>query len=494
MLQETFNLTLKNYDKIKSLICDDCLSKLREADLFKKQVQASEEALLKIVDEQPQKKEDETSFKWECAEVDDYEFDDRLDDSTDDNFVWDVSDTAEKEKGQIYVIKLEPKKENEKNCGGKLKIEKNPAKPTAVRKARDKMEIRKVTKRKKQRTAVNERISKEKQRLHVRDIAPVSETQIASRENSLNLVLNSNMCLFKSLKTKFGCFQCKESFMTMPELREHSKTHSDVRNLKIRFNLLKGLSYKSVDVSGLTCNLCSSNCDGLEGLRSHLIDTHSIKFKEGGHHFLIPFNLESDFKCVLCSDKFNTFSRLAIHMNTHYAHNVCEICGVSYINRLSLRMHVSSVHKEKKCSQCSATFSTHYMKVKHMKKAHNVGSYKRYCLLCDKTFRYTYLLMEHKIKEHGAKRQISNCPDCGKTFLSPQNMKVHIRSVHIKERNYPCTVCGMRFFTKCDQKRHEMTHDDVKSFSCSYCDGKFKTKDSWRRHLKRQHEHMYEVQ
>jgi hypothetical protein len=301
------------------------------------------------------------------------------------------------------------------------------------------------------------------------------------------------MCLFKSLKTKYGCFHCKESYMTMPELREHNKTHSNVKNLKVRFNLLKGLSYKCVDISNLECNICEEKCDDLVVLRSHLEEKHNVEFKDG-NHFLIPFKLNDGIKCLLCKQDFNTFTRLAIHMNSHYAHNVCEICGVSYINRLSLRMHVSSVHKEKKCSQCSATFTTHYSKVKHMKKAHNLGMYKRYCLLCDKTFRYTYLLIEHRIQEHGVKRQNCNCPQCGKNFLSAQNLKVHIRAVHIKERNYPCTVCGMRFFTKCDQKRHERTHEDVRSFSCSYCEGRFKTKDSWRRHLKRQHSHLYEVQ
>ncbi|CAH0756692.1 unnamed protein product [Diatraea saccharalis] len=424
--------------------------------------------------------------------------------------MWDFEDKARKEKGQIFVVKLEPQDDKKKEEAKLEKIFKNPPKIRVVT-GRDKIKKRNINKEikpgKEQQSkgifflfslrvffmplyTIRMKLNwiSGKQRLHTRNVTPESEAQIASRENSLNLILNSNMCLFKSLKTKFGCFHCKESFMTMPELREHSKTHSDVKNLKIRFKLLKGLSYKSVEISGLACNLCSFSCDDLNGLRSHLMDKHSIEFN-GSEHFLIPYNLENGFKCVSCADIFNTFSRLAIHMNTHYTHNVCEICGVSYINRLSLRMHVSSVHTEKKCSHCPATFSTHNMKVKHMKKAHNVGSYKRYCLLCNKTFRYTYLLVEHRIKEHGAKRQICDCPECGKTFLSPHNMKVHIRSVHIKERNYPCAVCGMRFFTKCDQKRHEMTHDDVKSFSCSHCEGKFKTKDSWRRHLKRQHGH-----
>lgn len=273
-------------------------------------------------------------------------------------------------------------------------------------------------------------------------------------------------------------------------MREHSTTHTNSAFLKHRISKWRGLSYKNSDISNLKCIKCSAYIQDLTQLMIHLTEKHNIIFN-GTNNFLIPYKLSDENQCVLCDLNFNTFLRLSIHMNTHYTNNVCEICGHSFINRLSLRMHMQSMHKEKKCQHCPAKFLTDSSKVAHLKKVHNVFNKKRYCNLCDKTFPYTYLLVKHKIEEHGAKKTIINCPDCGKTFFREANLNVHVRSVHIRERNYPCIVCGSRFFTKCDQKRHENTHNDIRTFSCSYCGAKLKSKDSWRRHMKRQHGHAF---
>lgn len=254
---------------------------------------------------------------------------------------------------------------------------------------------------------------------------------------------------------------------------------------------LRGLSYKNAEITDLKCTLCSENCLDLQILTEHLKKEHEIPF-HGTEHYLVPYKLQDGYQCVLCELKFNSYLRLSVHMNSHYTNNVCESCGISFINRIGLRAHVQSQHKEKKCSRCPAIFMTVSAKSKHLRQIHGIRNTKRYCNICNKTFKYTYMLNEHKIEEHGVKRPaVSSCVECGKTFLSPLNLKTHMRSVHIKERNYPCTKCGMRFFTTCDQKRHERTHEDVRSFCCSYCDAKFKSKDSWRRHLKRQHGHVF---
>ncbi|XP_048003692.1 zinc finger protein 596-like [Leguminivora glycinivorella] len=306
------------------------------------------------------------------------------------------------------------------------------------------------------------------------------------KENSLKLVFNSNLCLFKSLKTKFGCFVCKDSFLNIKDLREHSKKHSNAEVIKTKFNRLRGMSYQNADISNLECTKCGQTFLNLTDLKKHLIENHEIKFGDA-EHFLIPYNLQDSFQCVLCSEKFNTYMRLSVHMNNHYSNNVCEICGNSYINRISLRIHLQTRHKEKKCSLCSDIFLSSYARVRHMRTHHNSSMSKRYCLVCGKTFLYTYQLVEHKILEHGAKRQLNKCSLCPKTFLNLQNLKIHIRSVHVRERNFPCNACEMRFFTKFDQKRHEKTHLDEKTYVCGICDSKFKGKDSLRRHLKRQH-------
>lgn len=283
---------------------------------------------------------------------------------------------------------------------------------------------------------------------------------------------------------------CKMAFVDVSKLREHSLTHTNAALLAYRVNKLRGLSFKNADISQLKCKKCSQDISDLPELISHLRNNHDILFT-GINHFLIPYKLIDKNQCALCDLKFNSFLRLSIHMNSHYRNNVCEVCGLSFINRISLRTHVQSMHKEKQCSQCPAKFLTITSKVKHLKKVHNYYNSKRHCNLCDKTFRYTYMLDNHKIEEHGSKKTIVKCNECAKTFFNEANLRIHVRSVHIKERNYQCEICGTRFFTKTDQKRHERTHNDVRSFCCSYCESKFKSNDSRRRHMKRQHGHVF---
>ncbi|KAJ8704004.1 hypothetical protein PYW07_013298 [Mythimna separata] len=310
-------------------------------------------------------------------------------------------------------------------------------------------------------------------------------------EDTMKLVENSNLCLFRSLRNKFGCNFCKMTYPEFSQLKEHSFTHKNPKLLDLK--RLRGLSCKNADISDLKCNLCSEKCANLEYLQDHLKKEHDISF-HGTEHYLVPYKFQDGYQCVICNLKFNTYMRLSVHMNSHYTYNVCETCGLSFINRSGLRTHVQAMHKEKKCSRCPAIFLTNSSKIKHLKQVHGIRPSKRsICNICNKTFKYTYILDEHKILEHGFKRPaVSTCEECGKTFLTPLKLKTHVRSVHIKERKYPCAKCDMRFFTTCDRRRHERTHEDVRSFCCSYCDAKFKSKDSWRRHLKRQHGHVFQ--
>ncbi|XP_026313945.1 zinc finger protein 14-like [Hyposmocoma kahamanoa] len=474
LLFETFSLTISYLEDENRLICEECIEKLRAAAAFRKQVEDTEESICNISrglqqESVPQPKSD---FK-ELEETSEHDSD-FIDHLVDEEFTW-QDDQMANDEGNLIIIKLEhediqlqPDNIKERN---KLfiNVDDNNKEDITERKARSKKDILQEPKKIKRQ---------------------IPQSQINRKQNSLKLINNANLCLFDSLKTRFKCFYCKNSYLNITELRNHTTLHSDPKYLKMCINRLQGMSFKNVDISNLTCKLCSSKLNNLDDLQNHLTQTHNIEFS-GSDHMLIPYKLEEGFRCVLCKENFNTYYRLSIHMNSHYSNHVCEICGASYINRLSLRVHVHSIHKEKKCSVCNLTFSNNYSKIKHMRKVHNRSEAKRYCLLCNKTFRYTYLLNEHKIQEHGMKRQLSVCQECGKSFLSAVNLRTHMRAVHLKERNHPCQFCGMSFFTSCDQRRHERTHQDVRLFSCTNCEGRFKSKDSLRRHLKRQHAQLF---
>ncbi|XP_063371243.1 zinc finger protein 454-like [Cydia amplana] len=461
LLLKTYNVNVPQ-DIRNSKICEHCATELRAAAEFKVKVIKSINYLASA------------DLKVENDDCDD--FDDKI------SVEFDEEPQPVENTGQIYVIKLNSK--NSFYDDNKTSV----ADDTEVVGFNEDDEIDE-TSLAQETSLLKERTDKGYPSSAQQNLKqPESQNHKDLKDNSLTLVFNSNLCLFKSLKTKFGCFVCKEAFLNINDLRQHSKIHSNAEAIKAKFNRLRGMSYQNADISNLECIKCGAACLDLTGLKKHLIENHEIKFGDA-EHFLIPYKLEDSFECVLCSEKFNTYMRLSIHMNNHYSNNVCEICGNSYINRMSLRIHLQTRHREKKCSLCSDTFLTSYARVRHMRTHHNSSMSKRYCLICGKTFLYTYQLIEHKILEHGAKRQLSKCSLCPKTFPNTQNLKIHIRSVHVRERNFPCHACEMRFFTKFDQKRHERTHLDEKSYVCGICESKFKGKDSLRRHLKRQHGH-----
>ncbi|XP_047541828.1 zinc finger protein 62-like [Vanessa atalanta] len=450
LIKDTFDI---NITSEINKICNQCIRKLKEASEFKRVIQRTQDELLKICKDkqETQNMDTDTTKRDVCAM------------STN---LWDV----------------------DKKSKGPIKDTQYPIHSMIAFQIKSDLTGEKYIKDKCTNIQENVKNNGDKITILPTDVTNRTKIHRATREDSLKLLKYSNICLFKSLKTKFQCYSCKETFFNMSDLRSHTKIHSNTNDRGSKINL-KGYSSKNADISSLSCNLCYQACNDLSVLKQHLINKHSIEFASAEHMF-VPFKLENGFKCVTCGEDFNSFVRLSTHMNKHSTNNVCEKCGTFFINRLSLRAHLQSVHREKKCTMCLAKFEKNYTKVKHMRIVHNVGAIRRYCTICGKDFKHSYKLLEHKIKEHGAQRLTSNCKECGKTFLSPQNLKIHIRSVHVKERNYQCNVCGMRFFTKADEKRHGRKHEDVKMFSCSYCEGKFKSKDSWRRHLKRIHDKL----
>ena len=52
--------------------------------------------------------------------------------------------------------------------------------------------------------------------------------------------------------------------------------------------------------------------------------------------------------------------------------------------------------------------------------------------------------------------------------------QLHIKSIHTKENEYKCDVCGKVFFRRCNFLQYlKAVHDKIKSFVCNECDKTF---------------------
>ncbi len=54
-------------------------------------------------------------------------------------------------------------------------------------------------------------------------------------------------------------------------------------------------------------------------------------------------------------------------------------------------------------------------------------------------------------------RKIHRCPysECDKEYDGSTNLKIHIRSVHTKERPFTCSICQKAFSARGNQVKHE---------------------------------------
>lgn len=309
------------------------------------------------------------------------------------------------------------------------------------------------------------------------------------RENSLKLIANSTLCVFQWNKSRYRCFCCKEPFSDINLLREHTNKEHTISNIERNIIIQQNRLVKA-EISSLYCKLCQKPLEDLNCLRRHLVEAHEIKF-DLQEDLLVPFKLESEtLTCQICSENFNLFRLLNIHMNKHYQKQVCHICGAGFSNLVFLNLHKTRSHRPLKCNSCKLEFSSRSEKNNHELTFHNVEKARKTrfpCPFCSERFIQENFRVQHLVDKHGMRKPEFKCSVCTKIFITKSLCNNHVKNVHLKEKRRECDICQMRFYTKSDVARHRITHTGEKNFSCDLCHSVFASKDSLRRHNKRTH-------
>ncbi|XP_047518949.1 zinc finger protein 728-like [Pieris napi] len=307
------------------------------------------------------------------------------------------------------------------------------------------------------------------------------------RKNSLMLLANSTMVIFQWNKSRYRCFCCKEPFLNINQLRTHTDKHT-IQEIEKNIICQQNKLIK-VDISVLKCKQCSKILEDLNELCCHLKETHG--FATLKDNLLVPFKIESSgLQCQICSQSFNLFRLLNIHVNKHYQNHVCHICGAGFTNLVYLNLHKTRNHRPLRCAQCKIDFKSRIDKRKHDVAIHNLKIERKSrfpCPYCDERFFQENLRVLHLVEKHEMEKPDHMCDLCSKTFLTRSLYNNHVRYVHLKEKNQECDICHSVFYTKSDVKRHKVTHTGEKKFKCDLCNNLFATKDSLRRHVKRTH-------
>lgn len=83
--------------------------------------------------------------------------------------------------------------------------------------------------------------------------------------------------------------------------------------------------------------------------------------------------------------------------------------------------------------------------------------------------------------------------NCKKAYRSKENLNLHIKNFHFKEKPYQCSYCSARFSHRNGRIYHERkNHTSYLPYTCSFgnCDQSFPCKSAMMAHMKSVHLHM----
>jgi KRAB domain-containing zinc finger protein len=197
-----------------------------------------------------------------------------------------------------------------------------------------------------------------------------------------------------TLKPKFECLVCSQTFKKDFNLQKHAKIHTNLQGFK--------------------CKKCDSgNFKNYQQLK-----VHSYRHRE------------KIFKCLFCIMAFRTVTELKSHEKSHstdiadYYH--CDICGRQSHFKFTIKRHVL----------------THLTELKFE------------CTICHKFYKTKVHLKAHTRKVHCELIRFQ-CEICQKKCCSASNLKTH-QLVHSNERSFKCHICGNAYKAYSGLRKHQM--------------------------------------
>lgn len=187
-----------------------------------------------------------------------------------------------------------------------------------------------------------------------------------------------------SIASGYICCFCKAHFAKAADLKAHTiQDHDDETKNKFMQGTTLFSFIVKLDITALSCNLCSTITDTLEQLVDHLNNVHQKELHTDIKSYIACFKLDSEaMKCHICSAEYKSFKFLLEHMNKHSTNFVCDECGAGFINLGQLRYHSDNIHivGTYKCDTCDKVFPSSKKKYFHERASHFQSSKKRHSL------------------------------------------------------------------------------------------------------------------
>jgi len=104
------------------------------------------------------------------------------------------------------------------------------------------------------------------------------------------------------------------------------------------------------------------------------------------------------------------------------------------------------------------------------------------CANCHMTFADAEYLTRHLVRCKDHQFSTIRCDICNRGFTTKGSLELHVDSVHLKKKEFGCSICGRLFSRKHILKTHIATHYGKRDFQCAVCGKKFLQKSNLSRH------------
>ncbi|XP_014359613.1 zinc finger protein 652 isoform X14 [Papilio machaon] len=451
MLADTLNLTIAysqsgGPNSNSRLICEPCISRLRDAADFKRQVLECEKTFLQHLDPSTSgivaedvsresilkgKQVKIELVKLEKLESDDDDFepsrftdDDDVDDDIDDQPLTKLAKTPKKETVDLLDLIDNAKVAEKRKSTTKVKA-------TPVKKAKPKKETKTTANQDKpEKKKKGDEENSASQSTSTDNVKWSRKRKLAEENVNAAIILeHSNTVVFRWNRGKFMCAYCPCTYTSVKEIRLHSEDHKNKLDVFFYNPEVRNKYPLRVDITDLCCIICNEKTENLEALKTHLSDVHNKTFNSNNIS-LVPFVLTNEkYSCVACGKYFETLMALFSHMNEHYSDYVCYTCGKGYSSKHKLQSH-QKYHEsgEFQCPKCDTVLASRVARDQHVSKVH--GSKERYrCPICNEQFSSYYGRLKHLDKTHGKKAEYK-CNLCSSVFRCAGLRYSHMKIVH----------------------------------------------------------------
>ncbi|XP_045489762.1 zinc finger protein 808 isoform X10 [Pieris rapae] len=509
MLSDTFDLSIQyaptgGPNSQSRLICEPCISRLRDATDFRRQIKECEQTFMEYLNpsttvdieipvELPEKEHKIVSVKVEKPLSDDDDFGDTElldDDDLDDEPLMNLASKVPKKESVDVTDLIDNAKAEKRKSTTKAKAAPKKAK---VKEAKPSVSKAKPEKKKK---------------------GPRNFAKSESLEYAKELLQFSTAYPFRLQGSYLCCIYCAKVFKLPSELREHiDDCHKTIDVVNTLSNKCSGkdIFYK-VDCTDLKCRLCGTGFNKVDEVARHLKYDHDRRIDlNSGNRIQVYKLTDGEYNCAICNKNLHSFISLWRHTAAHYNKYTCDTCGNRYLAFGSLKFHIRSVHSKPNCSKCHAEFDTNELLLEHNKNTKACWHFT--CVTCGERFRSFKEKQTHAEKVHKKEKLMYTCAKCDITYKNHRQFYHHSIVMHSNDY-FTCSFCSMKFGSKHTMRQHMATHTGEKKFecdfchksftrksnlvphillhsgehySCAICSKKFSLKRSWQKHMRSQH-------